>query len=97
MVYDYFRYPDSNIYIYTVETAEPKTILDRAFNQFNVKVESDRITFIRLTLRKVIEANTYPYCTLLMQSLGSMLLGMEALMKFNPGLYISFFQIYSSC
>ncbi|XP_049878415.1 GDP-Man:Man(3)GlcNAc(2)-PP-Dol alpha-1,2-mannosyltransferase [Pectinophora gossypiella] len=82
------RYPDTNIYIYTVETAEPQSILNKAQNQFNVKVAPERINFIRLSLKKGIEAKTYPYFTLLLQSLGSMALGLEAFMKFNPDIYI---------
>ncbi|XP_052744554.1 GDP-Man:Man(3)GlcNAc(2)-PP-Dol alpha-1,2-mannosyltransferase [Bicyclus anynana] len=82
------RYPDSNIYIYTVDTAEPKAILDKVQNVFNVKIEPERINFVRLYLQKVIEPQTYPYFTLLLQSFGTMILGMEAFMKFNPDIYI---------
>ncbi|XP_013199321.1 GDP-Man:Man(3)GlcNAc(2)-PP-Dol alpha-1,2-mannosyltransferase [Amyelois transitella] len=82
------RYPDTNIYIYTVETAEPKSILDKVQNQFNVKVEPTKINFVRLSMQRLIEAKTYPYFTLLLQSLGSMILGMEAFMKLNPDVYI---------
>ncbi|XP_045453662.1 GDP-Man:Man(3)GlcNAc(2)-PP-Dol alpha-1,2-mannosyltransferase [Melitaea cinxia] len=82
------RYPDSHIYIYTVETAEPMTIINKVQNQFNVKVEPERINFVRLSLKKTIEAETYPYFTLLLQSIGSMVLGMEAFMKLNPDIYI---------
>ncbi|CAG9128632.1 unnamed protein product [Plutella xylostella] len=82
------RYPDSNIYIYTVETAEPQAILDKAQNTFNVKVEPERVHFVRLTLKTLIEAKTYPYFTLILQSIGSMALGLEAFMKLNPDVYI---------
>ncbi|CAK1588873.1 unnamed protein product [Parnassius mnemosyne] len=82
------RYPNSSIYIYTVETAEPKTILDKAQNQFNVRVDPEKINFVRLSMQKVIEAKSYPYFTLLMQSLGSLVLGMEAFMKLNPDIFI---------
>lgn len=82
------RYPDSNIHIYTVETAEPQTIIDRAQNQFNVKVDRTKINFVRLSMRRVIEAQSYPYFTLLLQSLGSMVLGLEAFMKLNPDVFI---------
>ncbi|KAG6448510.1 hypothetical protein O3G_MSEX005520 [Manduca sexta] len=82
------RYPDANIHIYTVETAEPQAILDKAQNQFSVKVDPSKVQFVRLSMRKPIEAQTYPYFTLLMQSLGSMLLGLEAFMKLNPDVYI---------
>lgn len=82
------RYSDSHIYIYTVETAEPITILNKVQNQFNVKVDHEKINFVRLTTQKAIEAETYPYFTLLLQSLGTMVLGMEAFMKFNPDIYM---------
>ena len=68
-----------------METAEPLTILNKVQNQFNVKVDHEKINFVRLTMQKAIESETYPYFTLLLQSLGTMVLGMEAFMKFNPG------------
>lgn len=80
------RYPDTNIHIYTVETVEKQKILDKAQNQFNVKVNPEKVTLVRLTMKKLIEAECYPYFTLLLQSLGSMMLGMEAFMKLNPGM-----------
>lgn len=82
------RYPDSNIFIYTVETEEPQKILDKAQNHFNVKLDLKKITFVHLTLKILIEAKTYPYFTLVLQSLGSMVLGMEAFLKLNPDVYI---------
>ncbi|CAD0203654.1 unnamed protein product [Chrysodeixis includens] len=82
------RYPDSNIFIYTVETAEPQTILDRVQNQFNVKVDPKKVTFLRLSMGRAIDPASYPYFTLLLQSLGSMALGLEAFMKLNPDVYI---------
>ncbi|XP_059062375.1 GDP-Man:Man(3)GlcNAc(2)-PP-Dol alpha-1,2-mannosyltransferase [Achroia grisella] len=82
------RYPNTNIYIYTVETAEAKTILDKAQNQFNVKLQDANINFIRLSTQFVIEVKMYPYFTLLLQNLGSMIMGMEAFMKLNPDIYI---------
>ncbi|XP_041969048.1 GDP-Man:Man(3)GlcNAc(2)-PP-Dol alpha-1,2-mannosyltransferase isoform X2 [Aricia agestis] len=82
------RYPDIHIYVYTVETAEAKTIIDKVQNQFNVKLDVDKINFIRLSMKNAIDPASYPYLTLLMQSLGSIGLGMEAFMKFNPDIYI---------
>ncbi|CAH2088385.1 unnamed protein product [Euphydryas editha] len=82
------RYPDSHIHIYTVETTEATTIITKVQNQFNVIIEPERINFVRLSMRKAIEAETYPYFTLLLQSLGTMVLGMEAFMKLNPDVYI---------
>ena len=44
--------------------------------------------FVFLERRKWVEASPYPYFTLLGQSLGSLVLGFEALMKFVPDIYI---------
>ncbi|XP_072945332.1 GDP-Man:Man(3)GlcNAc(2)-PP-Dol alpha-1,2-mannosyltransferase [Epargyreus clarus] len=82
------KYPDSNIYIYTVETLELKTILDKAYNQFNVKVPAEKLNLVRLSFPNLIDPQTYPYFTLLLQSLGSMVMGLEAFMKLNPDVYI---------
>ncbi|XP_063537760.1 GDP-Man:Man(3)GlcNAc(2)-PP-Dol alpha-1,2-mannosyltransferase [Cydia strobilella] len=82
------RYPDTNIYIYTVDTAEPQTIANKVQNTFNVKVDASKLNFIRLVSKRAIEASSYPYFTLLMQSLGSMVMGLEAFMKFNPDIFI---------
>ncbi|XP_073954354.1 ALG11 alpha-1,2-mannosyltransferase isoform X2 [Choristoneura fumiferana] len=82
------RYPDTNIYIYTVDTAEPQAIIDKVHNHFNVTVDVNKVNFVRLVSKKTIEASSYPYFTLLLQSLGSMVLGMEAFMKFNPDVFI---------
>jgi alpha-1,2-mannosyltransferase len=44
--------------------------------------------FVYLTRRKWVEDSRYPVMTLLGQSLGSMILGFEALLKFQPDIYI---------
>ena len=81
-----FRYPASKIYIYTGDVeSTPKKILDKAQTTFNVVVDIDRINFVYLNLRFFVEAKNYPYFTLLLQSLGSMILGFEALWKIKPG------------
>ncbi|KAM3956342.1 ALG11 alpha-1,2-mannosyltransferase [Aphomia sociella] len=82
------KYPNSNIHIYTVETAESKKIVDNAQNQFNVRLNSANINFVRLSTQRAIDPKMYPYFTLLLQSLGSMIMGMEAFMKLNPDIYI---------
>lgn len=63
-------------------------ILQKAQNQFNIIVNKKRTEFVFLHRRKWIEAENYPYFTLLGQSLGSVWLGAEALMKHQPDIFI---------
>lgn len=62
--------------------------MEKAKNVFNINIEKDSVTFVYLKLRHWVEANRYPCFTLLGQSIGSMLLGLEALCKFPPDIYI---------
>lgn len=81
------RYPDAEYYIYTVNIeATPQEILAKVDKVLNVKIENS-VKFIYLNRKKWIEAQTYPYFTLLGQSLGSVYLGLEALSQLNPGTF----------
>ena len=66
---------------------DPEQILSRAKERFNIQLERP-IEFVYLTKRHWVEAEMWPYFTLLGQSIGSMLLGVEALWKFLPDVYI---------
>jgi alpha-1,2-mannosyltransferase len=46
------------------------------------------LRFVYLHQRKWVEASRYPFFTLLGQSLGSVVLGLEALIKFTPDFFI---------
>lgn len=75
--------------IYTGDTeSSPSTILDKVKNVFNINLENDSITFVYLKLRYLVEAKRYPAFTLLCQSIGSMVLGLEALIRFPPDIYL---------
>ena len=50
--------------------------------------DPEAIQFVFLYKRRWIEAKSYPYFTMLGQSLGSILLGWEALSAVNPHLFI---------
>lgn len=83
------RYPNSNIIIYTGDVGvDEQAILNKAHKNFNLVIDKSQIQFVFLTLRSLIEAKNYPHFTLLLQSLGSMALGLEALLKLNPDIYI---------
>lgn len=72
------------IYTGDVDTT-PEQILIKAKNTFNISVDEKKLDFVFLKRRKWIEAQQYPYFTLLGQSLGSLALGLEALFKHQPG------------
>ena len=56
--------------------------------RFGVDVNRDRVTFVFLTKRKYVEAAMYPRFTMLGQSVGSVLMGWEAICLFIPDVYI---------
>lgn len=83
-----FRYPDADIYVYTGDIeATPGEILSKVTKTLNVKLERE-VKFIYLNKRRWVEADMYPYFTLLGQSLGSIYLGFEALNQLNPDIFI---------
>ncbi|XP_072382621.1 GDP-Man:Man(3)GlcNAc(2)-PP-Dol alpha-1,2-mannosyltransferase [Diabrotica undecimpunctata] len=82
------KYPKAEFYIYTGDVeATPEEILDKVRTRLNVNLEKN-IKFIYLHRRKWLEANMYPYFTLLGQALGSVFLGFEALNRLNPDIFI---------
>ena len=74
--------------IYTGDIdATAEDILRKARNRFNIVLPRS-VEFVFLQRRHWVEASKYPYFTLLGQSLGSLVLGWEALNKFLPDVYI---------
>ncbi|XP_073843099.1 ALG11 alpha-1,2-mannosyltransferase [Musca autumnalis] len=83
------KYDNIKIVIYTGDIeSSPNAILEKAKSVFNISIELDSVTFVYLKLRHWVEARKYPCFTLLGQSIGSVLLGLEALCKFPPDIYI---------
>ncbi|XP_050719946.1 GDP-Man:Man(3)GlcNAc(2)-PP-Dol alpha-1,2-mannosyltransferase-like [Eriocheir sinensis] len=82
------KYKNIKCYIYTGDTdASPQEILQKARERFNVSLPQP-VEFIFLRSRSIVEAKYYPFLTLFMQSLGSIMLAGEALSKFRPDIYI---------
>ncbi|XP_012251967.2 GDP-Man:Man(3)GlcNAc(2)-PP-Dol alpha-1,2-mannosyltransferase [Athalia rosae] len=82
------KWPNIHIAVYTGDlNAEPEQIIKRAEKSFNIQLNPG-IEFIYLHKRKWVDASLYPYFTLLGQSLGSVLLGLEALNNLQPDMYI---------
>ena len=62
-------------------------IVNKARERFNIALPRP-VDFVFLNRRGWVEAEPYPYFTMLGQSFGSLVLGMEAMMKFVPDLFI---------
>jgi alpha-1,2-mannosyltransferase len=83
------RYPDLKVVIYTGDiNASPSDIINRVYQRFDIKLKSE-IEFVYLHKRPWLEHKRYPYFTLLGQSLGSIIVGIEALLLYLPGIHIS--------
>jgi len=83
------RYPAARIVIYTGDTdAAPDQILARARERFDMDIQDTNLTFKYLHRRHWVEAEYYPMFTMLGQSLGSLVLGAEALLAFVPTIYM---------
>ncbi|ESP04419.1 hypothetical protein LOTGIDRAFT_198678 [Lottia gigantea] len=67
--------------------ATPEEIINKASQRFNIRLPTG-IHFVFLNKRGWVEANKYPFFTLLGQSLGSLVLGGEALLSFVPDVFI---------
>ena len=65
----------------------PKQILDVVKQRFKISLITE-VEFVYLKWRGLVEAGSWPHCTILGQSLGSFLLGLEALWQLAPHVYI---------
>eukprot|EP00741_Cyanophora_paradoxa_P003780 tig00000093_g3674.t1 len=78
--------PDIHCVLYTGEGVSAEETLRTAQARFNVSLERP-IDFVFLKRRHWVEAKRYPFLTMLGQSLGSVLLGWEALSSLVPHVY----------
>ncbi|KAI8870368.1 hypothetical protein GQ42DRAFT_178626 [Ramicandelaber brevisporus] len=75
--------------VYTGDTdATSEAILRRAQQRFNLKIDSSRVVIIHLQRRDWVEARRYPVFTILGETLGSLVLGYEALNRVVPDIFI---------
>lgn len=78
-----------HIKIYTGDTnVSSEQILRNVTKTFNFILDESNIDFVFLRKRYWVEAERYPHFTLLGQSLGSMVLGLEALLQYQPDVFI---------
>jgi alpha-1,2-mannosyltransferase len=82
------KYQNVVCVVYTGDTDVTKDeILEKAMLRFTIKLDPENLFFIFLNKRKWVEEVRYPRFTLLGQSLGSAVLGFEALKKLTPDFY----------
>jgi len=83
------RYPAATCIIYTGDTdAAPDQILAKAEQRFDMTIPGDRLEWVYLHKRRWVEAATWPRFTMMGQSVGSLILGCEALLSRVPDIYI---------
>lgn len=88
MLFSLSRYKNAVYVVYTGDKdVSGEEILNGAVRRFNIKL-SYPVRFIFLEKRNLVEDRLYPHFTLLGQSLGSIVLGWEALTKCVPDVYI---------
>mmetsp|Transcript_26015 Transcript_26015/g.57211 ORF Transcript_26015/g.57211 Transcript_26015/m.57211 type:complete len:507 (+) Transcript_26015:101-1621(+) len=74
--------PDARVVVFTGDTSvAPAEIISQAVSRFGVEVPETQIEFIVLRRRRLVEASTWPRCTMIGQSLGSMVLAFEAVTR----------------
>lgn len=79
-------FPEVKCVVYTGDTISDDAFYERTRNTFGIVLPRS-VEFIRLSRRSWVEAERYPYFTMLGQSFGSMVLALEALWKFNPHIF----------
>lgn len=90
----YCRYKNVRCVVYSGDLSSNTTrddILLLARQRFNITLprsNKEYLEFVPLTKRPWLEAYKYPFFTLLGQSIGSLVVGFEALWKFIPDVYM---------
>uniref|UniRef100_A0A1I8BF16 GDP-Man:Man(3)GlcNAc(2)-PP-Dol alpha-1,2-mannosyltransferase n=1 Tax=Meloidogyne hapla TaxID=6305 RepID=A0A1I8BF16_MELHA len=83
------RFPDLNFIIYTGDIDRtPQQILEKVNSRFGISVPTDRLQFIFLHSRWLLEAKNYPRFTLIAQLFAGLIVGFEALWRFCPEWFI---------
>lgn len=90
------EFPKHTVYIYCHRSVKPRDkleILDKVQNLFKIDLLSEenalnRLVFVPLITSPLVEARQYQALTLLGQSLGSIVVALEAAYRITPELYI---------
>lgn len=81
------EHPNAEVHLYSGDDASAQDLQKRALEVFGVKIERP-VHVVRMKLRFLVQAETYPRFTMIGQALGSMLLGLEAILKLTPAVFI---------
>ncbi|EDQ87667.1 uncharacterized protein MONBRDRAFT_27085 [Monosiga brevicollis MX1] len=82
-------HPDYHVLLYSGDTdATADMILTRAAERFGLVIDARRVTIAFLHTRSYVEAHHYPHFTMLLQSLGSLVLGLEAICLHRPDVFL---------
>eukprot|EP00329_Picozoa_sp_Boothbay-MS584-11_P005422 48305_6 len=82
------RRPGLRCVVYTGDDIEPAQILRNVKDRFGLELPGASIGFIYLTQRHWVEAKRYPRLTLLGQSMGSMVLAAEAVLRYAAPVFV---------
>jgi len=83
------KHPGVVCVVYTGDQdVKPEDILEQAKKRFGVPVDPAGVRFAFLTGRRWVDARSWPRFTLIGQSIGSVMLGWEALSLFRPSIFI---------
>ncbi|KAH6936566.1 hypothetical protein HPB50_019176 [Hyalomma asiaticum] len=83
------KYPSHHCIVYTGDHGvSADEIMEKAEKRFNVMLKKSTVHFVFLRSRSLVEARLYPVFTILGQSLGSMILGLEAILSFVPTTFV---------
>ena len=83
------RWPKAICAIYTGDHEVNKaTMLERVENRFNIHLHAPTVVLLYLTTREYVVSNSYPYMTLLGQSLGSLVVAYDAFTLLVPDVFV---------
>ncbi|EPY51595.1 alpha-1,2-mannosyltransferase Alg11 [Schizosaccharomyces cryophilus OY26] len=81
-------FPNVISLIYTGDPVSSEEALRRVKTTFEIDLDSSKVIFVPLKLRFLVSPTVWPRFTLLGQSVGSMILGFEAICRFAPDIFI---------
>ncbi|KAI9029386.1 asparagine-linked glycosylation protein 11 [Hyaloraphidium curvatum] len=83
------QWPDCSVSVYVREhSLDSAAIAAKVKTQFNIDIVTSKLSFIGLRFAKWIEARRYPRLTLLAQSIGSLVPGLEGLLRDRPDVFL---------
>lgn len=81
------RFPNPVI-LYSADSIDLDSLDAKVLDQFGVRINRDRIFFIKLSSWRYLESKRYFRFTLILSSLGSLIAGLEAIRKLRPKIFV---------